>query len=375
MSLPQRADVSIAGAGLAGLTAALYLARGGASVVVLEAAEDLGAGASGGQLGMACAGLTEPAFRLVHALGLDGAAEIYRFTKENIDLLAELVPTRDSGSAWVAIDDREAGQLDASAEALHALGVPVQRWSSDEASAHLGGGLVGPALFFPQDRSFDPATALTTLARLATEAGVTLVTGAAVTGVEQGDDGMTVHMGEASLDSEIVIAAAGAASAKVHPWLHDCILPIREQAAQWPTPPPAFTPVARGQYGYLHWRSTPQGLQVAGCRWATPHLEVGETAAQISQPVQDKIEALAGRLYPEATTAPPTRRWAWIEAGSCDGLPFVGPLPGTARRIALCGFAGSDAALAVRAGKGVADGLLVGRAVGVPQRFTPRRML
>jgi glycine/D-amino acid oxidase-like deaminating enzyme len=72
--------------------------------------------------------------------------------------------------------------------------------------------------------------------------------------------------------------------------------------------------------------------------------------------VQGRIEAQLRRHLPAARAI--LTRWVWLDTHTCDGLPIVGPLPGSARRIACTGFCGNDWGLATAAASAIAHGLL-----------------
>ena len=60
---------------------------------------------------------------------------------------------------------------------------------------------------------------------------------------------------------------------------------------------------------------------------------------------------------------------------SCDGLPIIGPIPGRPRFIACTAFNGRQYGLGLRAGKAVSQGILTGRAEGVPSIFKTGRFV
>ncbi len=375
-ALPARAEVAVIGGGLAGVACALYLARAGARTVVLEARDTIGAGASGRGPGLVFAATPEPPFRLLHALGPERAARLYGLSRENVALLDAETAVVHSGGLWTTIDDREPAQLAESLAALDQVGVPAALWSPAQVEAATGAEGFGPGLHLPHEALIDPAQAMADLAAAARAAGAALHVGCRVDGVDAGDDGVAVFIGDRVVRAEVVVIAAEAGASDVHAFFEDKITPVREQALATAPVDIPLTMGLRAQYGWLTLRRDAAGRLLArGARWATPSMGVGERRATPDARVQEKIEALLRARFPQAGDTPIAHRWAWIEAHSCDGLPLLGPLPGSARFLACCGFGGNAPGLAVRGARAVADGLLTGRAPGVPDWLTPQRFV
>ncbi|MET0429887.1 MAG: FAD-binding oxidoreductase [Microvirga sp.] len=80
------ADVCIVGGGLAGLTAALELVRGGLSVVLLEARR-IAWGASGRNGGFVSAGYATSLSSIARRVGPQRAAELFRLSMEGVDIV------------------------------------------------------------------------------------------------------------------------------------------------------------------------------------------------------------------------------------------------------------------------------------------------
>lgn len=358
--LPSRCDVAVIGGGLAGVSCALFLARAGVDVVLLEGHPVLGWGRIGRDPGNVEPGLLEHPCRTIAALGDDRARALLQLAEDNLDLLDELGLLDRCGSVWASLDDREPDEVEQSAEALTRLGFQAEVWSASEADRRTGAFNFGPALFRPTGGRLDPAAAIPTLAEQARRAGATLVGGAWVDRIDEGSE-VVLESGE-RLACEAVVIAAGAGSAALEPALEGRLTPVREQGLVT-SPIFAYYPLSgRAGHGYTSYRQLSDGqLVVTGCRWATPHLEVGEDDDQvIVDRIQTKLESFFRLHFKAAEEAEVTDRWAWVFAQTNDGLPFLGPLPGSPTRVACCGFGGAASGLSVVGARAVARGLLDG---------------
>jgi gamma-glutamylputrescine oxidase len=107
-------DVCVIGGGLAGLTAALELARRGREVVLLEASR-IGWGASGRNGGFVSAGFAEGLGQIIRRVGLQQAQRLFKLSAEGMEYvrarIAELDPSIRMGAGWIVAvryPDREA---------------------------------------------------------------------------------------------------------------------------------------------------------------------------------------------------------------------------------------------------------------------------
>jgi glycine/D-amino acid oxidase-like deaminating enzyme len=180
-AVPSRADAVIAGAGIAGLTAALALIKRGRSVCVLEA-QRAGYGASSRNGGMVLTGLKLDAATLQRRYGPSAARAMFAATLRAIDLVESLVREHaiDCGFA-------RSGHLEVASKPAHfaafvetakllsdAFGHEVRTLGRDELPAEIGSDAFFGGLLDERSASLDPARYVEGLARAAADAGVML---------------------------------------------------------------------------------------------------------------------------------------------------------------------------------------------------------
>lgn len=374
-ALRQKVDVVVVGGGLAGLAAAWFLAEEGTRVTVLEAGPAIGGGAAARSPGHLVFGTLEHPWRLRAAMG-EAATEVVRFSRESVAMAYAAADSAPTGGLWVAADAAEAPHIEQSAAALAAMGVAAEVLDPARVAATLGTDRFGPGLLVPEEGLVDPAALLRLVEQRAGAAGAKVHVRTAVTAIEQEDRGVVVRVGDAYIVCDAVILAASVGLPALHPWFADKITPVREQvlatrpvAASWPY-------ALRSQQGYMTWRRAPSGgIVLSGARWATPHLEEGEREDRVVPAIQHKLEGFLAERFPALGTPEVSHRWSYVTARTCDGLPILGPIPGTVRYLACTGWNGNDLGFALRGARAVADGLLRGRADGVPPSLRAGRFV
>jgi glycine oxidase len=203
--VPQRSDYDavVIGAGLVGLASAWRVAQRGLSVLVLDR-DGLGAGASSAAAGM-LAPITEAEFgaEALLKLNLAGAECWPKFAQ---DLGAELHYSR-AGALVLAADRDDAEEL----RRLHAfqrsLGLDVE-WLTPSECRRLEPGVsprCGGGILAPQDHHVDPLAVVGALVEACERAGAELVTGDAVTAVDE--RGVRTASGRAIAAENVVVAA------------------------------------------------------------------------------------------------------------------------------------------------------------------------
>lgn len=359
-------DVIVIGGGWPGLVAATQLAAGGARTALLEARSQLGGGASGRAPGLLTEGLVEHPWRLASAIGDETASAIHRLTQQGRDHLS---PT--GGSLWCSVQDREDEEVSRSVETLHRWGVDATLHDAAATRARTGGHHLQRSWSTAKDGVVDPARITQRLAAEATAAGASLFTGAEVIGIDQADR-IAVRTAHHTVRGELVLLAAETGLARLDPWFAEMMSCIREQALLLDAR--VEMPATRTGYAYTSWVPTEHGLVVAGCRFATPHMEVGETDETVTTPaIQERLLASAARFFPQHGSAV-RARWSWITGRSCDGLPLIGPFPGSPRLVVCAGFGGLEGTLGIAAALAASRGMLTGKSE-LPERLSPMRLV
>jgi glycine/D-amino acid oxidase-like deaminating enzyme len=357
---PGRTQVAIIGGGLTGLAVASGLRDASVDVHLFEASPQVGSGMATCGLGIATTLLMDPPTRLIAAVGLSRATEILAFSTQGVAAWGDAL-TR-SGVAYASKGDGEAAECEANLEALERLGIAARPWE-DTASTGLG-----PGWHMPNDGVLDLGSVTASLSQ-----GLSLSTHSRVVKIE--DDGLDLAVlcegGQRTL-ADLVIMTGGA---QVTGWAADKFHPVRHQVlATAPTTPCIPVPM-HIQYGYTSIRQLDQGqVLISGCRWASPHLEMGETdAAHIQPNVDAKLTQFLHSHWPRLCSVPLTHRYSAIMSFSCDGLPIIGPQPGRSRIISCGGFGAFSPSLTLRAAHAVVEGVTTGESTGVPECFSTRR--
>lgn len=377
-ALPTQVDVVVVGGGLAGLSAAWFLAAGGASVAVIEARPQLAGGLSTRAPGLVLASLGEHPGRLVASVGEQPARQMHRFLAEHRALLEGLGLLQRTGSLAVGAMPGEGEEIGRTLEVLPALGVECQGWPPARVAHHLGGRGLDGGRFVPGDGRVDPVALALRLSQEARAAGARLVSGQPVGSMAEQQGRWVVACPGGELRADAVVLAAGHGLAALHPFFRSTVYPVRHQwIATAPLAPPEALPLpVLGQQGFSHWLSVGERVVAGGARFATVELEAGQADDTVVQARVDHVlRQNLVRFFPHLDGAPIAHAWSAVAAHTCDGLPLVGPLPGQPQLVACTGFHALDHSMAVRAGQAVAQGLLQGQAAGVPRLFQPTRLV
>ena len=305
--------------------------------------------------------------RLHNGLGVQKTKEILHFTKENSHWLCANGLAQKKGSLYVANDAKEEQELRESFQLLHKWGFNVQWRTSDFINAEYHSSSFFDGFYHSDDVVFSPTTFFQRCASLESN----LFTNCRVKQI-QTKNALQLQTEMGSMTCDILVIANNEQARNLDPFFSDKITPVRSQTIAIPIEQeclPALT-----QYGYVQWRDIDGHRLISGCRWATPHLEIGEDDDTIlSESVGKHLRKLSRAHF--NLTNNPAYEWTGIMGFSCDGLPVIGALPGTSDIISCCGFSGQQSSMGFAAGKAVANLIIHGSAPTIPPLFSPSRFM
>ena len=151
--------------------------------------------------------------------------------------------------------------------------------------------------------------------------------------------------------------------------------PNFSRSQSWKRPPKKYAMFEKGNFCYEYFRLHGGRFVVGGMRWSVPGEEQGIVDdTEVNDAVADGLRAYVHRHFPVLRDVPFPHGWTGIMAGTQDGLPLCGELPGRPGVFALLGFNGYGLSFACEAGATVADQIVHGKAdhPAVPM-FAPRR--
>ncbi|KFG67110.1 FAD-binding oxidoreductase [Microvirga sp. BSC39] len=226
------ADVCIVGGGLAGLTAALKLARNGCKVVLLEA-QRVAWGASGRNGGFVSAGYATGLSSIERRVGKDQAKELFRLSMEGVEIIrrnidefgiadAKLVP----GIAK-ALRYNSRGALQAACESQQrAFGLNLRHLGRDEVRSLFVSSKYYEAILDEDAFHFHPLNYGRALAREAAHLGAAIHENSAVASVDLDGARKIVRTNSAEISAGHVVFTTGGYTGAISPALKRAFLPI-----------------------------------------------------------------------------------------------------------------------------------------------------
>jgi glycine/D-amino acid oxidase-like deaminating enzyme len=349
-------EACVIGAGVGGLSCARALAARGVDTLVLER-DTVAGGASGRNGGFLLAGLAAFYVDARERHGADRARELYSTTlaaqEEIYALAAELGASdavRRTGLLRVSASDEEAEHVRRHVEALRADRFPADLLERDELPAALRRSFHNACLT-DHDGALHPARWIRALARATEDAGARIHER---TEVRAPLDGGTVKTDGGSVRARHVAVAADGALPALVPALAERVRARRlHMVATKSLPERLVDCPVYARWGFEYFQQPPDGRLLAG-GFSDLDGDGSYTDRYDGNPrVWERIERyLRDEL---AVTAPVTHRWVGIVGYSDDGLPFVGPVPGSPGLYAAGGYSGHGNVLGYVAGQQIAE--------------------
>ena len=353
-------EVCIIGAGVAGLSCALRLARRGIEAVVLEAGTVAG-GASGRNGGFLIAGTA-----LFHndaraRLGAERARSMYARTlaaqREVYALAGELGAgddVRRVGLLRVAVSEEEAEHVRAHAAALRDDGFPgevVEREALPRALRHAG--LVG--CLTDHDGALHPVRWYRLLARAAENAGARIREATRARGPIPAPGEGPVVCDAGSVRARHVVVATDGALPELVPEYAGRVRARRLHMIATSPAPRVLEQLAYARWGYEYMQQLPDGRVLAG-GFSDLDGEASYTDADDGNPaVWDRVQRyLREELETEARV---THRWVGVVGYSEDSLPFAGEVPGRPGLHVAGGYSGHGNVPGFMCGRDIADAI------------------
>ena len=362
-TLPKAMDVLVVGAGYAGLSAGLALARAGRSVAICEA-DELGVGAStrnGGGFG----GSIKVSFtRLAAKIGVERAKAYYREGWRAVEHVIDFI-AREGIECQLALTGRFTGahapsHYEAMAREVELLSnhldiemdmIPKAEQHREIGTDHYHGGRI-----IHRSGTIQPALWHRGLLDRVLESGALVAGRTPVNAIRRERNGFVIAAGNSTVAARNVIVATNGYTGALTPWLRRRIIPIQSQIIV--TEPIALDVMEKliprrrmcGDTCRLHhyYRPTPDGTRL---------LFGGRAGADKKDP-----RRAGGHLYRRMTALFPqtrgmriTHSWTGMTGYTFDTLPHIGVHDGIHY---AAGFCGSGTALAAYLGGKIASRLL-----------------
>src|SRR5574341_182363 len=342
---PDQVDVAIIGGGYTGLSAALHLAKSGASVAVLER-ETIGWGASSRNGGIVSPGLKQSIRKIFRMYGPEMGREFWQAGLDAIHLLDSLVREESIDCDW-----QPTGYAEMACKPAHFYHFQQQaRWLKDhlgyearaippsDLAGEIGSTFYHGALVGEVGGTLHPAKYVFGLARASARHGAILCEDAAVTALTRQASGFEVRTVRGVTRAKEVLAATNGYTDHLIPRLKPGVFAVGSYIITT-EPLPAdlqqkLDPQRRGFWdskNFLnYWRLTPDGRMLWGGRNnLDPNLDLKASA--------DNLRKQMLRVFPDLRDTAITHSWTGRMGITFDLMPHIGRVEGVLYALGYCG--------------------------------------
>lgn len=352
--LPDKVDVAIVGSGYTGLSAAIELARAGASVVVLERHE-IGWGASSRNGGMILCGFQRAMPSVFSRFGVSLGRELWQASLDAVSLVERIhredgLPLETGGELLLAAKPSHREWLRRDAEWFHReLGHSVRYLCREELSSEIGSNIFHGGLCDTLGGGIHPVRFVYTLAQRAIRGGAILAENTSVRGIERAGPGFLLRLSSGTLcSSEVLLATSGYTELLVK-GLKRRVIPVGSYIIVTepllPEVARQLSPTRRMMYdskNFLNYfRLLPDGRLLWGGRYSlATGQDLCQSAAELRQGMLQAFPYLEGYAI--------THSWTGHVDVSADRMPHLGRIQGIWYAL---GYGGHGTAMATYLGR------------------------
>jgi len=343
--VPETVDVAIIGSGYTGLNAALQIARGGRSTLVVDA-EEAGWGCStrnGGQISTSI----KPGFAELGARhGPQRAYDILKEGQRSLEWIAELVAAEkldcDFGVVGRFHAAHNAAQYESLARSIanqpKGLEVPAELVPRAEQHTELGTDAYFGGVVYTRHASLDPGRFHQGLLERVLAAGATVIAHCPVTAIDKDSGGFRVVTARGTTKARAVVVATNGYTGKLTPWLRRRVIPIGSYmiateplpAAQMARLNPRNRIVSDTRKVVFYYRASPDQQRILfGGRVSN-----SETDPEISGP---RLHVEMVKIFPELGRTRISHSWCGFIAYTFDELAHIGNHDGLHYAMGYCG--------------------------------------
>jgi gamma-glutamylputrescine oxidase len=373
-SLPASIDVAVIGGGFLGSSITYWLARLGVKVALLERGV-IAAGASGRNGGLMIASTTSSYSDSIKRFGHDNARGVLQLTIDSRATLRQVLAEegidadyREHGNITLSLGEAELAEDKAEVEALNRDGFAGELLDRQQLQEHIHtplGELISGGIYKPENGQLHSAKFVRGLAAAAQRRGALLCAEVEVQTISPDGEGVLIETNQGTLRAGSLVVAVNAWSSTLIPELKDVITPVRGQVLAYAPTKPVFACgvgaglTSTGEY----WQQTLDGsIVLGGCRAIAPNGEYGVLPLALNDPVQNALDDVFPRLFPQLEGLEVAHRWAGPMAFTKDYTAIADRVPGLANGWFVGGFSGHGMPFGMCLGPALAEAVATGQA-------------